>query len=90
MVAVLTLVQEVEKDCFGQTLIAWVAMQLTHAKPIKLPHSVGRGFGWTHYIHPQINQIETPIPINVGTTAAKIKIIPAFLLMGASSSSVNS
>tara|TARA_B100001741_G_scaffold34972_2_gene24981 strand:+ start:14752 stop:14910 length:159 start_codon:yes stop_codon:yes gene_type:complete len=48
---------------------------------------------WTlkaHYIHPQINQIETPIPIKVGTTAAKIKIMPAFLLMGASSSSVNS
>jgi len=24
-----------------------------------------RGFGWTHYIHPQINQIDTPIPINI-------------------------
>ena len=42
------------------------------------------------YTHPQINQIDTPIPIKVGTTAAKINIIEAFLLIGASSSSVNS
>ena len=27
------------------TFTQWVAMQLTHAKPIKLPYSVGRGFG---------------------------------------------
>ena len=49
-----------------------------------------RGLGRPREIYPQINQIETAIPIKVGTTAAKIKIMPAFLLMGASSSSVNS
>ena len=41
-------------------------------------------------IYPQINQTETAIPIKVGTTAAKMKIMAALLLMGASSSSVNS
>tara|TARA_B100000925_G_scaffold288276_1_gene268963 strand:- start:408 stop:695 length:288 start_codon:yes stop_codon:yes gene_type:complete len=40
--------------------------------------------------YPQINQIGTAIPIKVGTTAAKKKILEAFLLIGASSSLVNS
>ena len=33
MVAVLTLVQEVEKDCFGQALIAWVPIQHVFCQP---------------------------------------------------------
>ena len=48
------------------------------------------GYWWPYCIHPQINQIGTAIPIKVGNTAAKMKIIEAFLLIGASSSSVNS
>tara|TARA_B100000768_G_C11100435_1_gene298843 strand:+ start:260 stop:445 length:186 start_codon:yes stop_codon:yes gene_type:complete len=46
--------------------------------------------GLSDDIYAQINQTETAIPIKVGTTAAKIKIMAAFLLTGVSSSSVNS
>ena len=34
MVAILTMVQEVEKDCFSQALIAWVARREAHCEPM--------------------------------------------------------